>query len=350
MDYRLEQLRFELREDPSSRIFFKLGEYLRREGELDEGVEILRAGLEEHPRYVAAWVSLGRALLVNGDSAAASDALASALELDPDNAVAALFAGEAAIASEEWVEAVKALKRARGLTPQDDALDERIAFVEEKLIGLGLFEQPKPTAAASRKPPPALVATEAIGEPFAVNPAGDTGEWKDANDVFAAGWVDDEDVASLSADDVPELTSEEIAADEIDFEVIGEDALEPEPEPVPEPVPEPEPEPEPEPLPEPEPVPEYETEAEPEDLPLPTTTLARLAAEQGDHDLAEKTLRSVLEADPENHEAARLLESLIEAAPRPDDGHRAEGRADVRINALQEWLEAVRLASERLDS
>jgi tetratricopeptide (TPR) repeat protein len=328
MDYRLEQLRFELREDPSSRIFFKLGEYLRREGELDEGVEILRAGLEEHPRYVAAWVSLGRALLVNGDSAAASDALASALELDPDNAVAALFAGEAGIAGEHWVEAVKALKRARGLTPQDDALDERIAFVEEKLVGLGLFEQPKPTAAASRKPPPALVATEAFGEPFAVNPAGDTGEWKDANDVFAAGWVDDEDVASLSADDVPELTSEEIAADEIDFEVIDEETLEPEPDPVP----------------------EYETEAEPEDLPLPTTTLARLAIEQGDHDLAEKTLRSVLEADPENHEAARLLESLIEAAPQPDDGHHAEDRTDPRVYALQEWLEAVRLASERLDS
>jgi tetratricopeptide (TPR) repeat protein len=303
MDYRLEQLRFELREDPSSRIFFKLGEYLRREGEFDEGVEILRAGLEEHPRYVAAWVSLGRALLVNGDSAAASEALASALELDPDNAVAALFAGEAAIANEDWVEAVKALKRARGLTPQDDALDERIAFVEEKLVGLGLFEQPNPTAAASREPPRALVVTDTDGEPFAVTPAGDTGEWDDANDVFAAGWVGDEDVASLSADDVVSETETET-----------------------------------------------ETRSEPEDLPFPTTTLARLAIEQGDRDLAEKTLRSVLEADPENHDAARLLESLIEAAPRPDNGHRAEDRADVKVNALQEWLEAVRLASERLDS
>ena len=100
----------------------------------------------------------------------------------------------------------------------------------------------------------------------------------------------------------------------------------------------------------PEPEPEPEPDSEPEDLPLPTTTLARLAIEQGDHDLAEKTLRSVLEADPENHDAARLLESLIEAAPQADDGHRAEDRADVRVYALQEWLETVRLASERLDS
>ncbi len=330
MDYRLEQLRFELREDPSSRIFFKLGEYLRREGEFDEGVEILRAGLEEHPRYVAAWVSLGRALLVNGDSAAASEALASALELDPDNAVAALFAGEAAIANEDWVEAVKALKRARGLTPQDDALDERIAFVEEKLIGLGLFEAPNPTAAASREPPLALVVADMDGEPFAVKPAGDTGEWEDANDVFAAGWVDDEDVASLSADDVPEdLTIEETSDTETEVDVIDEEMLDFAADDAPS-TPDP--------------------DSEPEGLPFPTTTLARLAIEQGDHDLAEKTLRSVLETDPENHDAARLLESLIEAAPRPDDGHRTEDRADLRVNALQEWLEAVRLASERLDS
>ena len=44
------------------------------------------------------------------------------------------------------------------------------------------------------------------------------------------------------------------------------------------------------------------------------------------------------------------IESLIEAAPRPDDGLHAKDRADVRVYALQEWLEAVRLASERLDS
>jgi len=318
MDYRLEQLRFELREDPSSRIFFKLGEYLRREGELDEAVEILRAGLEKHPRYVAAWVSLGRALLVSGDSAGASEALAGALELDPDNAVAASFAGEAAIANEDWVEAVKALKRARGLIPQDDALDERIAFVEEKLADLGLLERPRSTVMW----PPVPVETDTVGEPFAAMPAGDTGKWDDANDVFAAGWVDDEDVANLTADDAAGSELEEIAADEIDFEIIDEENPEPEPE----------------------------TEPEPEDLPLPTVTLARLAIEQGDHDLAAQTLRSILDADPENHDAARLLESLIEAAPRPGSTHRADDSADPRVAALQEWLKAAKLGSERLDS
>jgi len=330
MDYRLEQFRFELREDPSSRSFFKLGECLRREDELDEAVQTLRAGLKLHPGYIAAWVSLGRALLAGGKSIGAAEALAQALELDPDNAVAALFAGEAAIANEEWVEAVKNLKRARGLTPQDDTLDERIVFVEGKLAGLGLLEKPKPMPVAKSEPPPVPVETGAGGEPFAVQTAGDTGEWEDANDVFAAGWVDDEDVASLTADDAQEPVPEEIAAEENDFDVIDEtpanafgDAL---------------------------PVPEPETEPEPEDLPLPTMTLARLAVEQGNLDLAEKTLRGVLEEDPGNRDAERLLESLNEAAPRPEAASGAENLTAEKVLALQEWLEAVRLASERLDS
>ncbi len=358
MDYRLEQLRFELREDPSSRVFFKLGEHLRREGELDEAIEVLRAGLlEHHPRYIAAWVSLGRALLAAGDGAEAATALDRALELDPGNAVAARAAGEAAIVNQEWVKAVKALKRSRGLTPQDDALDERIKFVEDKLGELGIFEQPSSSADESPEPPPAPVATDAAAdEPFAVKPAADTAEWEDANDVFAGAWVDDDDVASLTADDTPEdPTIQDTSPPEIEIEVIDEEtpvfaadeALS-----IPEPVPEPEPAPEsePDPEPEPEPAPEPEPEPEPEDLPLQTITLARLAIEQGDLDLAEKTLRGVLETDPGNQDAGRLLESLLEAPPPPEAASGAREVADAKIRALREWLEAVRLASERLDS
>ena len=146
MDYRLEQFRFELREDPSSRIFFKLGEHLRREGELQEAIAVLGNGLEQHPKYVAAWVSLGRALLDAGSSRQAADALGRALALDPENAVASRHAGEAAIANGEWVEAIKALKRARALSAPDEALDERIQFVEGHLAEMGQLEAPPPAA------------------------------------------------------------------------------------------------------------------------------------------------------------------------------------------------------------
>ena len=445
MDYRLEQLRFELREDPSSRIFFKLGEHLRREGALDEAIEVLRTGLKQHGRYVAAWVSLGRAQLANGDAESAQQSLERSLQLDPENAVAARAMGEAAIINADWVTAVKALKRARGLLPQDDALDERITFVEARLAELGLLKKPAPPANKRAE----AVANNGQGgqstaeEPFAVQSGGDTGQWDDANDVFAAGQVgaggvtedgtadaaedtpleiaidpsDDsgafvgppplteDDVASMVGTDEPPETAEPavivheeephetddtaaparafIAPEpEIGHDTEAEPVFEPvpgpeaafEPEPVPEPVPEPEPEPEPvfEPEPSPEPFPEPgpaaaveaepppdswpdpEGDAEPalekdaDGVPLPTMTLARLAIDQGDFDLAERTLRGVLAREPGRSEAAQLLETLIAGPPVGDSAARPRDPADAKAEALQRWLDAVRLASERL--
>ena len=53
-------------------------------------------------------------------------------------------------------------------------------------------------------------------------------------------------------------------------------------------------------------------------IPLPTMTLARLAIDQGDLDLAERTLRGVLEREPGHAEAAELLETLIAGPPDAD--------------------------------
>jgi Flp pilus assembly protein TadD len=386
MDYRLEQLRFELREDPSSRSFFKLGEHLRREGEHDEAIDVLRTGLEHHPRYVAAWVSLGRALLAAGQGAEAAVALDTALELDPGNAVAARAAGEAGIANEEWVKAVKALKLARGLTPQDDSLDERIVFVETKLGERGELEAPEPAPQPPEEPLADVPDDAAAENPFAVQPTARPGVWSAANDVFEAGWVADEDVAQVAEDDSPDDATGgsphpvedagdadtgagdifEVAAETIPSPAIMiDDADEPpepesnsEPEPEPEPEPESEPrdehehEPEPAAAPDPEPVPATDDESAPDpDIPVPTMTLAQLAISQGDLDLAEHTLRGVLESEPENREASRLLESLQTVRRTgPEVAERSEDPATGTTQKLRRWLDTVRLASERLGS
>jgi tetratricopeptide (TPR) repeat protein len=455
MDYRLEQLRFELREDPSSRVFFKLGEHLRREGELQEAIEILSAGLEKHDRYVAAWVSLGRAQLDSGDAVEAQTSLERSLQLDPENAVASRALGEAAIVNSDWVTAVKALKRARGLSPRDDALDERITFVEEHLHELGLLEKPAPvvnywTGASGD----GGEGGEAFhDEPFEVQSAGDTGAWDDANDVFAAGMVEDNEASETGEEDPegdesppeaiddatddsdayagpPPLTEDDVASmvdgdetlETAELETVAEEAeaeeasesafIVPEPEPVPVPEmehdteaetvfeseldPEPEPaadalfepehddddgderdhedvdenededEDEREPAPEPEPMPEVEPEPLPESwpdpesdvqpelekdadgIPLPTMTLARLAIDQGDLDLAERTLRGVIEREPGHGEAAELLETLIAGPPEADSTVEPTDPSAIKVEALQRWLDAVRLASERL--
>jgi tetratricopeptide (TPR) repeat protein len=435
MDYRLEQLRFELREDPSSRIFFKLGEHLRREGELGEAIEVLRTGLKDHGRYVAAWVSLGRAQLENGDAEGAQISLERSLQIDPENAVAAKAMGEAAIVNGDWVTAVKALKRARGLSPQDDALDERITFVEARLAELGLLRKPAPAHNKRATAPTDTGRSEGSTgeEPFAVQSAGDTGAWDDADDVFAAGQVGDqgppENGVADTEDDTPLEIAREATADSgayaeppplteddiasmVDIDEppeAGEPAIavheeepreaedteasesafivpEPEPEPVPEmeydteaepvfvpepepvfepesdfdhehghdPVPEPvpttevEPQPPPESWPDPDPDVAPELEKDADGVPLPTMTLARLAIDQNDLDLAERTLRGVLEREPGHTEAAQLLKTLIAGPPEEDSAAESKDPSDAKAEALQRWLDAVRLASERL--
>jgi len=425
MDYRLEQFRFELREDPSSRVFFKLGEVLRREGELEEAIAVLGTGLEQHPNYVAAWVSLGRALLDSGDPRRAADAFNRALALDPENAVASRHAGEAAIASGEWVNAIKALKRARALWAPDDALDERIALVEGHLAEMGLLQAPAPVARVSAPPP-----GRSLDQVFA-DPDPDPPEGSADGDVFVVETADDrapddrdpddagfrtvavplaemsippapaqppadepfEPVAIPTFDGLDEIEAaagaesrDDVvgdAADAIAFDFEDEALVDPEPPASFEPEPDFELEDEPSadedsaaeidgpsalesgsvaisaPANE-SPVDagddvdfdlsdDAEIEVRSEELPLPTMTLAQLALDQGDLDLAEKTLWGVLERDPTNVEANQLLEDLTAGTGVGEaNGWADEGRVDARARALQRWLEAVRLASERL--
>jgi hypothetical protein len=80
-------------------------------------------------------------------------------------------------------------------------------------------------------------------------------------------------------------------------------------------------------------------------------TLARLAIDQGDLDLAEKTLRGLLESDPDNHEASSLMESLHEVRHTvPEVADHGTDPANVKKQKLRRWLDTVRLTSERLDS
>ncbi|MEX2270852.1 MAG: tetratricopeptide repeat protein, partial [Vicinamibacterales bacterium] len=51
-----------VRKDPASIAFGALAEEYRRAGRLDEAVAACRAGLERHPAYLSARVTLGRAL------------------------------------------------------------------------------------------------------------------------------------------------------------------------------------------------------------------------------------------------------------------------------------------------
>jgi hypothetical protein len=193
MDYRIEQLRYLLREDPSSRIFFQLGEMLRREGEPEEAEGVLRSGLERHPRYVAAWVSLGRTHRDLGDLDEAERAFSQALEIDRENPMAARLLGETAVEREDWLGAIKAFKLTRGLAGADEELDAQIAFVEERLAEDGRLEGPA-AEPAEKAPAEEQVETEpparnleivslSADDPFS-DESGGNGVWEAPTDVF----------------------------------------------------------------------------------------------------------------------------------------------------------------------
>jgi tetratricopeptide (TPR) repeat protein len=60
---RLDELRRRVQKDPAAIAFAQLGEEYRRAGEYEEAVRVCRAGLEKHPTYLSARVTLGRALI-----------------------------------------------------------------------------------------------------------------------------------------------------------------------------------------------------------------------------------------------------------------------------------------------
>ena len=143
---RIAELQREVAANPASRQFYQLGEMLRREGRAEEAISVLRTGLVHHPRYVAAWVSLGRALIEAAEAVAAGKVLQRAIELDSQNPVAWRLLGEARLMQGNRLGALSAMQQALELAPGD----EMLAAAVDALSGETLPpEFPSAAAAAS---------------------------------------------------------------------------------------------------------------------------------------------------------------------------------------------------------
>lgn len=406
MNQRIDELRTRLRQEPGSRLFFQLGDLLRKAGELDEAEAVLIAGLDHHPRYVAPWVTLGRTQLDKAQFSDAERSFARALELDPENSVAARLIGETAERVGEWVRAIKAYKLARALSPIDQELEERIEAITRRLSGgpddisvapprasfadMSVDGDDSETSSLQVKPPepfsadeeapepeepfvvplapsrPRVIISMSEDDPFAPPSKGDTGVWMVADDVFAPPQVPP---SQASADDV---FGEESPEDEEPTIVSGEEFESAEELEVEEPFVE-------ESLIEPltdddsdlEPAATEPVSVEPDDgldteaglspdpvygqeISMPTVTLARLAFDQGDRPLAMETLRAILEKDPEHPEAKAfeaqlLLEENAEVGvelPSTPSLNPAEF-LPTKAEALKGWMDNIRAAADR---
>ena len=85
---RLEELKRRVQRDPASISFAALAEEYRRLGMAAEAIETCRAGLQRHPAYISARVTLGRALVEVGEYDEASVELEQVLRSAPENLAA----------------------------------------------------------------------------------------------------------------------------------------------------------------------------------------------------------------------------------------------------------------------
>jgi tetratricopeptide (TPR) repeat protein len=85
---RIEELRRRVQADPASIAFAGLAEEFRRVGRFEDAIETCRQGLQRHPAYLSARVTLGRALIEVGDDDAARTELELVLQSAPENLVA----------------------------------------------------------------------------------------------------------------------------------------------------------------------------------------------------------------------------------------------------------------------
>src|SRR5688572_29774577 len=85
---RIEELRRRVLADPASIAFAALAEEFRRVGALDDAIETCRTGLQRHPAYLSARVTLGRALIETGDYEGAREELETVLRSAPENLAA----------------------------------------------------------------------------------------------------------------------------------------------------------------------------------------------------------------------------------------------------------------------
>jgi tetratricopeptide (TPR) repeat protein len=124
---RIEELRRRVDVDPASIVFAQLAEEYRRAGNADEAIRVCRAGLERHPMYLSARVTLGRALMEQGDFDAAQSEFEYVLLSAPDNLLALRCMaeihqqrGELGEAYKQYSAAIDAANAPTGVTPPTD--------------------------------------------------------------------------------------------------------------------------------------------------------------------------------------------------------------------------------------
>lgn len=171
---RIEDLRKRIEKDPGSRLFAQLAEELRKDGELEDAIRVAREGLQKHPNYPSARMTLGRALLDTGDWASARTEFELVLKSAADNILASRYLGECLENLGERDAAISRYKATLAMAPGEKHVVARLQELE-KGFGAGAppaaaKPMPAPASAPSMRPAVGLRPASAPAPPAPVAP------------------------------------------------------------------------------------------------------------------------------------------------------------------------------------
>lgn len=266
----IEKLKEKFGKDPNSKLFLPLAEEYRKEGMLDEAIDVLRTGLEKHQSYTSARVLLGKIYLEKGMLEEAKREFESVIASVPDNLFAHKKLAEIYRDTGEAELAIKAFKAILRLNPMDE--ETLNSLKELEALTAGIAEQRRPTAEVTgvelkmpEEPDLVLTSNEHVGEKISieaadvraeqseeelnafkdslfgnkgplrdeVEPDTDQGEEK-AGEISLPEEVDEESVQDLAFGETPVAAEPEespepevpaIAEEAFSFEDVGEEVL-----------------------------------------------------------------------------------------------------------------------------
>jgi hypothetical protein len=169
---RIDDLRRRVQKDPASIAFAQLAEECRRAGRFEEAIEVCRAGLDIHPGYLSARVTLGRALLELDALDEAQAELELVLKSAPENLAAIRGLAEIHHRRGSLAEALAQYRSALALARNDPDLQRTVAELEAIVepvkpapIDEGMsFEQAEAEFLKNLPPPPPRPAPKAAPE------------------------------------------------------------------------------------------------------------------------------------------------------------------------------------------
>jgi len=142
---RIEELKRRVQVDPASIAFAALAEEYRRAGRFDEAIVACQSGLQRHPAYLSARVTLGRALLELGRFDEARQELEHVLRAAPENLAAIRGLAEIHHRRGELPEALEQYRSALQVAKHDTEIEQAVEQISKQVT-------PAATLAAAPEP------------------------------------------------------------------------------------------------------------------------------------------------------------------------------------------------------